>query len=40
MIYAEWILDGEFNNGFFKTAEDFIRATFNPDIEFITIKEV
>lgn len=38
MIYAEWTLYGVFENGFFDTWENFIRATFSPDIEILAIK--
>ena len=38
-IYAEWLLYGVFHNGFFASYEDFIKETFNPDIEIICIKE-
>lgn len=33
MIYAEWLLHGEFDNGIFSTWDEYHAATFNPDIE-------
>lgn len=33
MIYAEWTLYGEFENGIFPTWDAYHAATFNPDIE-------
>lgn len=37
-IYAEWTLDGVFNNGFFTTWDAYHAATFNPDIEIKVVK--
>lgn len=39
-IYAEWILYGEFHNGFFTRWEDYFAATFNPDCEILIVKEI
>lgn len=32
MIYAEWLHNGQFDNGIFPTWDAFHRATFNPCI--------
>lgn len=40
MIYAEWTLYGEFHNQFFTTWESYFQATFNPDCEILTVKEI
>lgn len=40
MIYAEWTLDGEFDNGIFPTWDAYHAAMFNPDIEILTIRVI
>lgn len=39
-IYAEWTCEGEFENGIFDRWDDFYAATFNPDIEILTVKTI
>ncbi len=31
-IYAEWFIDGQFDNGIFTTWAEYFAATFNPEI--------
>ena len=40
MIYAEWILSGELDNGFFPTWDEYHAAMFNPDIKTILVKKI
>ncbi len=37
-IYAEWLKDGVFGNGFFGTWESFWDYTFSPDYDVTCIK--
>lgn len=39
-IYAEWVLDGVFGNGFFNTWEEYFDFMFNPEINVLLVKEV
>ena len=34
-IYAEWMLDGKFNQGEFYSWGDYYTATFSPDVEIL-----
>lgn len=38
-IYAEWKINGVFENGFFWSNEEFNNFTFSPEIEVLMIKE-
>lgn len=38
MIYAEWKLYGKFDNGFFKSWNEYFEATFNPDMQILLVK--
>lgn len=38
MIYAEWTLYGEFDNGIFPTWDAYHAATFNPDINITLVR--
>ena len=38
MIYAEWTLNGEFDNGIFHTWDAYHAATFNPDINITLVR--
>lgn len=40
IIYAEWIADGKFENGFFATWDAFHAATFIPCIEIKVVKQL
>ena len=40
MIYAEWTLYGEFENGIFPTWDTYYAATFNPDIEIKVVRVI
>ena len=39
-IYAEWILEGVFDNGFFNSWESYFNFTFNPEITVLLVKEM
>lgn len=34
-IYAEWMLDGKFNQSEFDSWSDYYAATFNPEVEIL-----
>ena len=38
MIYAEWTLYGEFDNGIFPTWDAYHAATFTPDINITLVR--
>lgn len=38
MIYAEWTLNGVFDNGIFRCWGEYHNVMFNPDIEIILVK--
>ena len=40
MIYTEWTLYGEFENGIFPTWDAYHAATFNPDIEIKVVRVI
>ena len=40
MVYAEWILNGEFDNGLFRTWDEYHAAMFNPEIKIILVKKI
>ena len=40
MIYAEWLINGEFNNAFFTGWNEYHAATFSPEIEILFVKEI
>lgn len=40
MIYAEWTLYGEFDNGIFSTWDEYHAATFNPDIKIKVVRVI
>lgn len=40
MIYAEWMLYGQFDNAFFANWDEYHAATFNPDIEIMVVRDI
>lgn len=40
MIYAEWTLYGNFENGIFNSWAEYFAATFNPDIVLLVVREI
>ena len=38
MIYAEWTLNGAFDNGIFPTWDAYHAATFNPDMNITSVR--
>lgn len=38
MIYAEWTLNGAFDNGIFPTWDAYHAATFNPDMNITLVR--
>lgn len=38
MIYAEWTLNGEFDNGIFSSWDSYHAATFNPDMNILVVR--
>lgn len=38
MIYAEWELNGKFDNGIFHSWDEYHAAMFNPDIDIILFR--
>lgn len=40
MVYAEWVVNGEFENGIFRTYGELFEVTFSPDIEILLIREM
>ena len=39
-IYAEWIKDGNFDNGFFPSLDAYHNFTFDPEIEVKVVREI
>lgn len=40
LIYAEWTLYGEFNNGFFHSWDEYHAATFSPDCNIKVVRVI
>lgn len=38
-IYAEWMIDGVFDNGFFASWDEYHSFMFSPEIELILVRE-
>lgn len=39
-VYAEWIKDGHFDNGFFPSWDAYHDFTFDPEIEVKVVREI
>lgn len=40
MIYAEWTIGGAFDNGIFRSWDEYHAATFNPDVEIMLVRVI